>query len=152
MEPYIVHLDFIKAFDIESYNGLLLKLNLPVAVCCPFAGNSSRTAGGESWLMGLPVSGSQSCQACHRIVNCVPFSSSFIPAKCLSWWRTDYMPMQMTSHHWQMFASQQTDLLLLPPLTRTWLGFRSGAVTGAWSWILTKPNLSRTKALVEQRL
>ena len=28
-----------------------------------------------------------------------------------------------------VFASQQTDLLLLPPLTGTWLGFRSGAIT-----------------------
>ena len=26
---------------------------------------------------------------------------------------------------------QQADMLLLPPLTRTWLGFRSGAITGA---------------------
>ena len=25
----------------------------------------------------------------------------------------------------------ETDLLLLPPLTWTWLGFRSGAITGA---------------------
>ena len=38
--------------------------------------------------------------------------------------------MQMTPHYWQLFASQQTDLLLLPSLTGTWLGFRSGAVTG----------------------
>ena len=32
---------------------------------------------------------------------------------------------------WQLFASQQTDLLLLPPLTGTWLGFMSGKITGA---------------------
>ena len=38
---------------------------------------------------------------------------------------------QMTPHYWQLFASQQTDLLLLPSLTGTWLGFRSGAITGA---------------------
>ena len=42
-----------------------------------------------------------------------------------------YMPMLMTPYYWQLFASQQTDLLLLPPLTGTWLGFRSGAITGA---------------------
>ena len=30
-----------------------------------------------------------------------------------------------------VFASQQTDLLLLPPLTGTWLEFMSGAITGA---------------------
>ena len=34
------------------------------------------------------------------------------------------------STYWQSFASQQTDLLLLPPLTGTWLGFRSRALTG----------------------
>ena len=34
---------------------------------------------------------------------------------CLCWW----------PHYWQLFASQQTDLLLLPPLAGTWLGFRS---------------------------
>ena len=49
----------------------------------------------------------------------------------MSWLRTDYLPIQMTPHCWQLFASQQTDLLLLPPLTGTWLGFRSGAITGA---------------------
>ena len=37
----------------------------------------------------------------------------------VSWLRTDYFPMQMTPHHWQLFASKQTDLLLLPTLTRT---------------------------------
>ena len=35
----------------------------------------------------------------------------------------------MTPHYWQLFASQQTDLLLLPPLTAIWLKFRSGAIT-----------------------
>ena len=39
--------------------------------------------------------------------------------------------MQMTPHYWQLFASQQSDLLLLPPLTGTWLGFRSREITGA---------------------
>ena len=61
----------------------------------------------------------------------VRFCSSFIPVKCLSWWWTDYMPMLMTPHYWQLFTSQHTDLLLLPPLTGSWLGFRSGAIAGA---------------------
>ena len=65
----------------------------------------------------------------------VLFCSSFKRVKCLSWWRTDYMPMLMTPHYWQLFASQQRDLLLLPPLTGIWLPFRSGAITGAWYWI-----------------
>ena len=48
------------------------------------------------------------------------------------WWRTDnIMLMLMTSHYWQFFTSQQTDLLLLPPLAGTWLGFRNGAINSA---------------------
>ena len=35
------------------------------------------------------------------------------------------------SLYWQLFSSQQSDLLLLPPMTATLLGFRSGAITGA---------------------
>ena len=61
----------------------------------------------------------------------------------MSWLRTDFLPMQMTPCCWQLFVSQQTDLLLLLPLRGTWLGFRSGAITGAWYRILKK-----TKALV----
>ena len=41
------------------------------------------------------------------------------------------LPMQMTPLYWQLFASKQTDLLLLPPLTGTCLGFRSDAIIGA---------------------
>ena len=75
--------------------------------------------GRESWLMVLLVSGSQSSMACHREVCWVLFCSSFIPVKCLSLYRTDYMPLLITPHYWQLFESQQTDLLLLPPLTWT---------------------------------
>ena len=46
-----------------------------------------------------------------------------------------------------VFASQQTDLLLLPPLTRTWLGFRSCAITH-WCMIL---NPNKTQSLVVSR-
>ena len=45
-----------------------------------------------------------------------------------------------------VFASQQTDLLLLSPLTGTCLGFRSGAITGC---MILNPN--KTKALVVSR-
>ena len=42
--------------------------------------------------------------------KCVGSSSvyPFIPAKCLSRLRTDYLPMQMTPHYWQLFASRPT--------------------------------------------
>ena len=48
--------------------------------------------------------------------------------------RIDYFRMQMAPQYWPLFASQQTDMQLLPPLTWTWLGFRSGAITGALYW------------------
>ena len=35
------------------------------------------------------------------------------------------------SHYRQLFASQQTYVLLVPILTGTWLGFRSDVITGA---------------------
>ena len=60
-------------------------------------------------------------QGCHRDVCLVLFCSSYIAEKCLSWWRTDYMAKQMSPHYWQLFASQQTDQLVLRPLAGTWL-------------------------------
>ena len=131
MESYIVQLGFNAAFDRVSHSGLLFKLKSIVVGGSVLSGSSSLTAGRESWLMVLLVSGFQSFLACHRAVCRVLFNSAFIPMKYLSCWRTDYMPLVMTPHYWQLFASQQTDLLLLPPLTGTWLGLRSGAITGA---------------------
>ena len=75
---------------------------------------------------------------CHLIppsqINIVPPPQKkklnikfYYTVKCLNWWRTDYKPMLMTPHYWQLVVSPQTDLLLLPPLTGNWLGFRSGA-------------------------
>ena len=61
----------------------------------------------------------------------------------MCWWRTDYKPMQTTRHYWQLFISQQTDLLVLPYLRGTWLGFSSDANSGA---MILNPH--KTKALV----
>ena len=49
-------------------------------------------------------------------------------------------------HYWQLFANQQTDLLLLPPLTGAWQGFHEW-----WNhWcILLNPN--KTKGYVNNR-
>ena len=55
--------------------------------------------------------------------------------------------MQMTPHYRQFFAGQQTDLLMLPLITRTWLGYRSGAIMH-WCMIL---NPNKTTALVVSR-
>ena len=54
--------------------------------------------------------------------------------------------MQMTPHYSQLLARQQTDLLLLPPLPGTWLGFSSGAITAC---MILNPN--QAKALVVSR-
>ena len=39
-------------------------------------------------------------------------------------------PYADDAHYWQLYANLETDLLLLHPLAGTWLGFRSGAITG----------------------
>ena len=43
----------------------------------------------------------------------------------------DNLPMQMTQHYRQLLTSQQTDMLLKPPLTGTWLEFSLGTITSA---------------------
>ena len=133
MESYIFQLDFSAAFDRVSHSGLLFKLNqlVHVAPCCPFVQSSSPTVGRASWLMGaasecIPIISGMPQEACW-----VLFCLYTIPAKCLSWLRTDYLPIQMTPHYWQLFTIQHTDLLLLSRLTETWQGFRCGAITGA---------------------
>ena len=56
---------------------------MKVAFCCPFVGSSSSTAGESR------VDGAQSFLACHREVCRALFCPSFIPVKCLSWWRVE---------------------------------------------------------------
>ena len=61
----------------------------------------------------------QSFKAYHREVCWVLFYFSYIPAKGLSWLRSDYMPLQMTPHYWHFSINQHRDLLLLPSLIGT---------------------------------
>ena len=122
-----MHLDFSAAFNRVSHSGLLFKLKFiglggsALSICTEFLPNPRQN---------VAVDGATG--ECHREVCWVLFCSSYISVKCLSWRRTDYMPKQMTPHSagLQLFASQKTDLLLLPPLPGTWIGFRSGAITG----------------------
>ena len=146
MESYIVQQDFSAAFDRVSHSGGYSNWHLLVYVtlCCPFVGCPSPTAGRESWLMMLPVNWSQSFLACHREVWSVLFCLSYIPVKCLRGLRTHYIQMQMTPHYWQLSASQETDLLLLPPLTAG-----DFAIIQEWCnhwWMILNPN--KTKVLV----
>ena len=54
--------------------------------------------------------------------------------------------MQMTRHYWQLFARQQTDLLLQPVFTGTWLEIQEWC--NHWCMIL---NPYKTMALVVGR-
>ena len=74
----------------------------------------------------------QSFQACHREVCWVHTLFILYTSEMFELvWRTVYIPMQMTPHYWELLASQQTDLLLVPPFSKTCLGYRSSAITGA---------------------
>ena len=111
-----------------------------MAVCCPSVESYSPIAGRESLLMVLPTNSYLIVTIRWCFVS-VLFCSSDTPAKCSSWWRTYCMPMQ----YWQLlFAIQDRALLLLHRLTRTWLGFRSGSITGACKIL----NSNKTKTLL----
>ena len=49
--------------------------------------------------------------------------------------------IEQTHTNWQLLARQQTDLLLLPLLTGTWLGFSTSTITETRYLILTKLSL-----------
>ena len=133
MESYIVQLDFSATFDRVSHSGLLFKLKSigvggsVLSICTVFLSDRRQRdvvdGDASEW---IPIISGVPQGMCW-----VLFYLFYKPAKCVSCMRTDYLPMQMTPHYWHLFASQQTDLLLLPALTGTWLGFRSCAITGA---------------------
>ena len=95
-----------------------------MAVCCQFVQSSSPAIGRESWI---------------PIISGVPLGSVLGPLLFILYTSEMFELVENrlfayaddSTHYWQLFANQQIDLLLLPLLTGTWLGFRSGAITGA---------------------
>ena len=112
MESYIVQLDFSAAFDRVSHSGLLFKLKTigvggsVLSICTEFL--SDRRQGGvvdgatSEWIpiiSGMPQ---------RSVLG--PLLFILYTSECLSWLRTDILPMQITPRYWQLFASKQTDL------------------------------------------
>ena len=94
MESNIVQLDFSKSFDRVSHSGLLFKFKSigvvrsvsVLSICTEFLSDRRQRVvvdgAASEWI--LIISG------CHMEVCWVLFYLLFIPAKCLSWLRTDY--------------------------------------------------------------
>ena len=135
MKSYIVQLDFT-AFDRVSHSGLLLKFKYigacrdrVLSICREFILNLwHRVVVDGDTSEWIPIAPGVPQSAVLGLDLLIIYN---IPRKCSSWWRTDYMIMQMTPHYWQLFASQRTDLLFQPLSTGTWLEFKNSSITGA---------------------
>ena len=97
MESYIVQLDFCAAFDRVSHS-LLSKLESTGVRGCVLSiyreflsDRRQRVVVDGAASEWIPI-----VSGIHREVCWALFCSSYLPAKCLSWLRTDYLPMQMT--------------------------------------------------------
>ena len=135
MESYIVQLDFTAAFDRVSHSGLLFKLKCigvggsVLSICKEFISNRrQRVVVDSATSEWIPiVSGMPQGSVLGPLLFILFTSEMFDLVEDRLYAYAD----DSTLLYWQLFASQPTDLLLLPPLTGTWLGFRSGAITGA---------------------
>ena len=133
MESYVVQLDFSVAFDKVSHSGLLFKLKSigadgsVLSICTEFLSDRRQRVvvdgASNEWIpiiSGMPQG---------SVLG--PLLFFLFTSEMFELVENRLLPMQMTPHYWQLFASQQTDLMLLPSLTGTWLLFMSGAITGA---------------------
>ena len=143
MEFYIVQLNISTAFDRVSHGGLLFKLKCigvsgsVLSICREFCSLETIYASPEanSWQRAV-VDGATN--EWIPIVSGMPQGSVLGPLLFIHYTSELFEPVKNRlygyaeiPHYEQLFASQQTDLLLLPSLKGTLLVFRSGAITGA---------------------
>ena len=137
-------LDFSAAFDRVSHSGLLFKLKCigvggsVLSIWREFLSNHrQRVMDGGATSEWIPIvsGGPQGSVLGASSVNPIyqrNVSAVWEQTTCICWW------LHITGSCSQ--ASKQTFCCCLP-LTGTCLGYRSGTITGAWYWILTKLRL-----------
>ena len=145
MESYIIQLDFSAAFDRVSHSGLLFKLNSigisgsVLSICTEFLSDRRQRVlvddAASEWI---------------TIISGMPQWSVLSPLLFILY--TSEM-FQLVDDRLFAYADDSTLLAVIRKsadrpavaaslnLTRTWLGFRSGAITEVWNWILTKVRL-----------
>ena len=135
MESYIVQLDFSATLVRVSHNGLLFKLKYigvsgSVLTICRefFSDRRQRVVVDGATSKWIPI-----VSARRATGKCVLGSVLFIlyTSDMFGWVASRLYVYADDSTYMHLSASQQTDLLVLLPLTGTWLGFRSGAIIGA---------------------
>ena len=140
MKLYVVQLNFCAASDRVSQDGFLFKLKsigvsgFVLSICTEFLSDHRQRV---DWV-------DPNCLR-HATEKCVGSSSVYCVDTDKLFELVEYLPMWMTPHYWQLFASQQIYLLSLPPLTGTWLG--PGVVQSLWMIL----NPKKIRALVINR-
>ena len=140
MKSNIVQLDFSATFNWVSHSGLLFKLKSigaggsVVPICTEFLSDRRQRVvvdGCCDWVVPYYF--------WRATGGCIGFSSIYCIYQRNVWavWEQTICLCRWP-HYWQFFTSQQTALRLMPHLTGTWLGFRSGAITGALYWTVSK--------------
>ena len=134
MESYIVQFDFSTAFDRGNHSGLLFKLKSIVGlsvmpICTKFLANFwHRVVVAVSAREWIPIiSGMPQGSVLGPLLFILYTSEMFELVENTLFAYADHSTLLAVVHKpAELFAS----LLLLPPLTGSWLGFMSGAFTG----------------------
>ena len=108
IESYIIQLNFSAAFDRVSRSGLLFKFKSIVvggsvlSICTELISDRRQSVvvdgAASEWIPKISDVPQGSVSGLFCLFH--------IPANCLSKLRTHHLPLQMTPHYWQLFASQ----------------------------------------------